>query len=529
MKAARALAAAVVALAVAETPASPSAPARRLRGSEGLARAYDAILNARFDRAASELDRACTASPAAEPVRRREGLAPAEACGVLRATAVWWRIQLDPHNPARDLQFQELVDDAIDGAEAWTERDPMDAEAWFYLGGAYAARAQWRVLRQERFAAARDGKRIKEALDRALALDPQLTDAYFGLGLYKYYADVAPSMAKMLRWLLLLPGGDREEGMSEMLRARDAGELLQGEADYQLHLIYLWYEQRADLALDLLEELQTQYPTNPHFQSQIAEVHEVYFHDVPASLGAYRALLAAARDERVMLPQMAAAQARLGIARHLETLHESDRAIEHLRSIVQARPEAPFGIVSEANLWLGQSYERLGMHAQAVAAFKAALAAAPAGDPHRVRPRAKSALGGRSSPHATEAYRLSLEGWRAFQRGDAATAAATLARSVRLAPDDFVARSRYGHVLSARGQDALALTEIEHALAARGDDAPPSLVAAAYLDAGAIHERTGRRAAAIAAYRLASDVFGSGADARDAAARALARLTPAPQ
>ena len=29
-----------------------------------------------------------------------------------------------------------------------------------------------------------------------------------------------------------------------MLQARDRGELLRGEADYQLHLVYLWYEQK---------------------------------------------------------------------------------------------------------------------------------------------------------------------------------------------------------------------------------------------------------------------------------------------
>jgi tetratricopeptide (TPR) repeat protein len=523
MSAARAVAASVAALVLATTAAFPEPRARRLRGSDTLARAYEAILNARFDTAASELERACSS----QPPRRNEAVAPAEACDVLRATAVWWRIQLDPHSLGLDSLFEKLVDEAIEGAEAWAERDPMDAEAWFYLGGAHAARAQWRVLRQERFAAARDGKRIKEALDRALALDPQLADAYFGLGLYKYYADVAPSMAKVLRWFLLLPGGDKEEGMTAMLKARDAGELLQGEADYQLHLIYLWYEERADLALDLLETLQARYPANPHFATQIAEVHEVYFHDVPASLAAYRTLLASARDKRVRMPQMAAAQARLGIAKHLETLHESDRAIEHLRSVVESRPDAPFAVVSEANVRLGQSYDRLGMRTQAVAAFNAALAAAPASDPHRVRPRAKDALGRRPPSRATDAYRLSLEGWRAFERGETTTAAAALARSLRLAPTDFVARARYGHVLSARGQDALALAEIDRALAARAD-APPSLVAAAYLDAGAIHERAGRRADAIATYRLASEVFGSGADARDAAARALARLTTTP-
>ena len=63
-------------------------------------------------------------------------------------------------------------------------------------------------------------------------------------GCTRYYADVAPAAAKFLRFLLLLPGGDKTEGLAQMLRARNGGRLLQGEADYQLHLIYLWYERQ---------------------------------------------------------------------------------------------------------------------------------------------------------------------------------------------------------------------------------------------------------------------------------------------
>ena len=40
-----------------------------------------------------------------------------------------------------------------------------------------------------------------------------MADAHFGIGIYQYYADVAPAAAKLLRWLLLLPGGDRVKGL----------------------------------------------------------------------------------------------------------------------------------------------------------------------------------------------------------------------------------------------------------------------------------------------------------------------------
>ena len=197
--------------------------ARGLTAAPRIVKVYDAIFDGRFEDVPAALKEACPP-------------APAEACDVLTAVPTWWRIQIDPKNIRLDQQFQTEVNAAIASTEAWTTRDPSRAEAWFYRGGAYGARVQWRVLRGEHLSAARDGKRIKDALEKALELDPGMLDAWFGIGLYHYYADVAPAAAKMLRWMLFLPGGDKVEGLKEMLRARNGGALLRGEAGYQLHI-----------------------------------------------------------------------------------------------------------------------------------------------------------------------------------------------------------------------------------------------------------------------------------------------------
>ena len=142
-----------------------------------------------------------------------------------------------------------------------------NAEAWFYLGGAYGARAQWRVLRGETLSAAR-GRQTHQGSARAGAdARSGLQEAYFGIGLYHYYADVAPTAAKMLRLLLRCRAATRTDGMQEMLRARDSGELLRDEADYQLQVIYLWYEKQPQRALDLLRGLRDRHPRNPLFPS----------------------------------------------------------------------------------------------------------------------------------------------------------------------------------------------------------------------------------------------------------------------
>src|SRR5262245_827563 len=313
---------------------SPAA-AQELTGGPQIRRVYDAIFDARFDDVRQLLARTCPP-------------APSEACQLLEAVGVWWQIQLDPASVAHDTQFQSRVDAAIASAEAWTARDPERAEAWFYLGGAYGARAQWKVLRRERLGAARDGKRIKEALERALALDPRLQEAYFGIGLYHYYADVAPAAAKMLRWLLLLPGGDKADGMREMMRAREHAELLGDEADYQLHVIYLWYEKQPQRALALLTNLRDRHPRNPLFPQLIAQVQDVYLHDLPASLRTWQSLLDAARGHRIAYSALAEMRSRLGIASVLERLNDNTGAIEQLRAVIAAKPLAPFGVYAEA-------------------------------------------------------------------------------------------------------------------------------------------------------------------------------------
>lgn len=256
-----------------------------LTGAARLSAVYELILAADFDRADAELKSTCPA--------------PAEACRTLEAVSLWWRIQIDPENRSRDRLFNERARAAVKAAEAWTERDPKNAEAWFYLAGAYAPLVQWQVLRGERFGAARNGNRVREALLLALERDPSMADAHFGIGLYQYYADVAPAAAKVLRFLLFLPGGDRVKGLEAIDTTRTSGALLRGEADFQRYLIDIWYEHRPEEALSILKSLDARYPANPIFLQRIAETYNTYLHDTRASAAAWQMLIDRARRERV--------------------------------------------------------------------------------------------------------------------------------------------------------------------------------------------------------------------------------------
>lgn len=319
---------AVLALAVLASGGAPAAQQPGLTAAPAVSAVYDLILDAGFDAAIARLPTTC-------------GPAPPEVCATLAAAVLQWKMLLDPSDRSLDAPLARRVEDAIARTTAWTEREPDRAEAWFYLGAAHGVRVQARVLRRERLPAAQDGKRIKEAMERALDLDPGLYDARFGLGMYHYYADVAPAVLRWLRWLFLLPGGDRDEGLREIQSARELGVLVGGEATYQLHLIYLWYENRPDDALALVRELARRYPGNALFHSIEATVLDEYFDDAAASLAASERLRAQARDGTVRHAAMADVTARLNIALQLDHLGRTAEARAMLQAIIAEHPASP--------------------------------------------------------------------------------------------------------------------------------------------------------------------------------------------
>jgi tetratricopeptide (TPR) repeat protein len=358
--------------------AAPAAAAG-LTSPEPLVKAYELILDARFDEAERQLKSACP--PAPQP-----------GCDVIGAVNEYWRLSLNPEDTSRDTALLDRINAAIGSAEAWVAREPKRAEAWFYLGGAYGTRVLLRGLRGQYLAAARDGRRIHDSLQLAISLDPTIGDSYFGLGLYHYYAAIAPRAARILSMLMFLPGGDRAGGLKEMEQTRSKGMLLRGEADYQLHLIYLWYERQETTALHLIEGLRTRYPANPVFYLRLADVQGNYVRNHHAALQTYRAMLDAAHAGRLAAPAMSEVDARLGMAHEMDALCDSGRAVEQLNAVVALKPAAPYAALARAHYQLGAVYDRIGRRADAVTAYQRAIAVNPRDDRLRMREKIRAGI-----------------------------------------------------------------------------------------------------------------------------------------
>jgi len=196
---------------------------------------------------------------------------------LLEANALWWKIYfltgdlVDPDvfvvasnsTTPFDSQFNELIDTAI--AKARAERNPNRnaAKSYLYEGMAYALQARLLSMRESDLATAKAGKKMRTLLITALEHDPNLRDAYLGLGLYDYFVDTLPTIVKLLRWMIGLPGGDRERGLQEIEYAAKYGELTHGEALFYLAKDYSREnENQFDKSLELFKQLRSQYPRN---------------------------------------------------------------------------------------------------------------------------------------------------------------------------------------------------------------------------------------------------------------------------
>jgi tetratricopeptide (TPR) repeat protein len=197
---------------------------------------------------------------------------------LLEADATWWRIYyatanlVDPDVFAAtdlptteyDAHFDDLLNITISKSEARIRSNQEVARSYLYEGMAYALRARLTGLRDKDLPTARAGKKMRKLLLKALELDPNLTDAYLGVGIYNYFVDTLSAIVKILRWLIGLPGGSRLEGLRQMQLAAEKGDLTRAEAKFYLAKDYSRPNERQfERSKQLFRELEREYPHNP--------------------------------------------------------------------------------------------------------------------------------------------------------------------------------------------------------------------------------------------------------------------------
>ncbi len=156
----------------------------------------------------------------------------------LTSFTTYWKVLYDPNNDRLRERFEGDLLQAIRDGEAYLSEAPEDARASLFLGSAHLLRAQLRAAEKKVLPAAYEAKKSRKMLQRAMNESGSGPDSCFGLGTYEYYADQLPAIVKGLRFLLFIPGGDRELGLRRLERAAGHGSLFRFEARVVLLTIY---------------------------------------------------------------------------------------------------------------------------------------------------------------------------------------------------------------------------------------------------------------------------------------------------
>lgn len=199
---------------------------------------------------------------------------PADVRPYLFKAVVYIQFVVNCKNPEQyKALFFENIDKAEEIAKKLAKKDNENWYANFFLGGVYGWKAKYYLDAGAKWKTFTNARKAKGYFEKALKVNPDCFDVYYGLGEYHYYAGTLP---KLLRFFLPILNfeGDTKRGMRELNLAKDKGRYSGNFAAYELVLIYLDKEEKREDGLQLTLKLCQKYPQNFNFQLLSAQ----YYH-----------------------------------------------------------------------------------------------------------------------------------------------------------------------------------------------------------------------------------------------------------
>ncbi|MGH7494245.1 MAG: hypothetical protein ACREOO_17885 [bacterium] len=141
--------------------------------------------------------------------------APEEPIGYLFRAATLQSRMLDYENDADAAVFMKSLKTCRQLSEKMLHKNPSHAHAHFWLGSAYGYEAFYLGKKRRYIEAVHKGWKTIQHLETAVRLEPDLYDAYLGIGTYKYYR------SKMKLFFL---GDESAEGLAMVRQAATRGK-----------------------------------------------------------------------------------------------------------------------------------------------------------------------------------------------------------------------------------------------------------------------------------------------------------------
>jgi tetratricopeptide (TPR) repeat protein len=162
--------------------------------------------------------------------------------------------------PAQLALFFREADLAIAKASA-AGGDIPPALRQYYLGGALGMRGLGHLYAGHYMAAYRDGRKARKALEKAVALDPGLFNAYLGLGEFEYQS---AHLGHVVQFILGMPGS-KVKGIAMLKTCAAKATYASVPARVFLARILVMDEKDYPAGLPYVAELVRRYPGNRRF------------------------------------------------------------------------------------------------------------------------------------------------------------------------------------------------------------------------------------------------------------------------
>lgn len=297
-------------------------------------------------------------------------------------------IKLDPQNPlsyvlqsvnhfymlqwraseAVENKFKKLTSKAIQLSKRNLSKKEKRLDALFYLGTIHIYLAAYHGRQSNWLRAFWYGKDGIDFLKKIVAIDPNYYDAYLGLGLYHYYADVLPQFIKRVTAIFGIEG-DRERGLKQLQLAAEHGKYSQAEAMLILGNIYLYTEKQPEKALQYSEKLANLYPANSGFLSFLGENYQRKG-DHSLAIESFKSGLAQEAVQRYPIFKISLFYNLGNTYFEMNEFEEATSFYQQTLAVNASMSKIQKGILALANYKIGLCYDMVGRHEDAVKKYQ---------------------------------------------------------------------------------------------------------------------------------------------------------------
>lgn len=270
--------------------------------------------------------------------------------------------------------FEKILDDSIDGIKRWLKKHPTDSNGYMGIGALYGLRALFNMRNRNWVTSYFAGRKAINNLEKSLKLDPTYYDAYFGLGIYEYFAGTLPSVIKVLAKIVAIKGNP-QEGVAFLNLARERAHFTSDSA--KLILIEVQNTRNSpfyapEKSLEFIRQLRAKFPKNPlmHYVEIICLYETKQYDSVSAQANQFLELIGS--DKFYKDIYISRAYTALGTVQMAQGNFEKARELfeQGKAKLINQEPNR-WGVWNE--LRLGQVYDLLNQREKAKQQYKYVL------------------------------------------------------------------------------------------------------------------------------------------------------------